>query len=71
MSGFRLSDLARRVSGEVHGDADPEIEGICLKAMSSAPNERFATAMELAKAVEAWVKRVAPPTKVKLRRPGR
>jgi serine/threonine protein kinase/WD40 repeat protein len=41
----------RRVRREV----DPALESICLRAMAREPSDRFATALEMAGAIEAWL----------------
>ncbi len=54
---------------EFDSTIDAGLEGICLKAMHHTPLERHASALEMGRALEAWVKRVAPPKRVTLRHP--
>ena len=49
---------------------EPELEAMCLKAMSRLPEDRTPSALHLAKALEAWVRRVDPPKRVSLGLPG-
>ncbi|MDA1053270.1 MAG: protein kinase [Planctomycetota bacterium] len=45
----------------VRGDIDPALEAICLKAMSRAPRDRFASSDELAIALRDYLRGVAAP----------
>ncbi len=40
---------------QVRRDAPPTLEAICLKAMAFRPEERYATAMDLARDVDRWL----------------
>jgi len=41
-------------------NADPVIDGICMKAIARESSERFATCAELAQALTAWLEQVPP-----------
>jgi serine/threonine protein kinase len=56
---------------EIDSTIDPELEAICLKAMSVAPADRHGSAMDFARALDAWGRRAAPPRRVTLRAPGK
>lgn len=45
-------------------DLDPKLEAICLKAMSRKPDMRFASARDLAAALDTWAGSSAAPTVV-------
>lgn len=50
------------------GDLDPALEGIVLRAMSARPQDRHATALELAEALESWCGAAGLlPSRIKLR----
>jgi len=42
----------------VRKSVDAELEAICLRAMAARPADRFASALEMADAIEAWLARV-------------
>jgi serine/threonine protein kinase len=52
---------------QVDPKLDPELAGVVKKAMARAPGDRWPTALALAKALEAWARRVDPPARVTLR----
>ncbi|MGE0708687.1 MAG: FHA domain-containing serine/threonine-protein kinase [Planctomycetota bacterium] len=55
---------------DVDPTMDPQLEGIVLKALAHEPDDRHASALELAKELEEWARVAAPPSKVTLRLPG-
>jgi serine/threonine protein kinase len=76
---FQGDDLTRMLDAVAKGDVTPvealspgvapELAVACRTAMAVELPERFPTAMALADALEAWVRRVDPPSKVTLRPP--
>ncbi|HBP20607.1 MAG TPA: hypothetical protein DEA08_22810 [Planctomycetes bacterium] len=75
-AGKNIPALLERVAT---GDKEPprhldptipaELEQTCLRAMALDAEERFQSAMELAKALEAWIKQTEPRERVTLRLP--
>jgi len=60
--GADLADLLGRVRRGVfpsprreRRSVDPALEAICLKAMATRPEDRHASALELAEAIESWL----------------
>jgi serine/threonine protein kinase len=55
---------------EVDPTIDPVLDALCRKAMHLVPMERPGKAREVATAIEDWLRRADPPTRIKLRKPG-
>ena len=78
-SGKRVGQVLQRVRdgdlappGEHVPGLDPELEAICLRALSVLPEDRYPSAGDLSRALEAWLKRHGQSTSpVKLKIPGR
>ena len=45
---------------------DPELDRLCMKALSLEPKDRFATCAELAQALTRWLDQAAPPARRRL-----
>jgi len=56
-----LSGRIRR-PGELNTELEEELEAIVLKALASDPDERYASAGELAEAIDGFLHRGRPPT---------
>jgi serine/threonine-protein kinase len=55
---------------QVDPSIDPELAELCVECMDFVPEQRPPSAMAVARRLEAWLKRVDPPTRIKLRPPG-
>lgn len=52
---FKLMHEAPTLPSHIHGDVDPKLEAICLKAISRQPEDRFATATDFAAALTMFI----------------
>ncbi len=52
---FKLMHEAPTRPSEIRGDVDPQLEAICLKAISRRPEDRFATAAEFAEVLASFL----------------